>query len=282
MRRLGDAGLHALWTTSLAFTLAALAIVLARPAAPRLLAGRRGLWVLVVASGATNAAFNWAVTIGDVVRVVLLFYLMPVWAVVLARLLVGERLTGASAARIALGVAGAAIVLWPGGEAATAPTRSTLLPDALAVAGGFFFALNNVMLRRHAREPGEARALAMFLGGAVVAAAIAVGLGIGGAAPWPPAPAPAWLAGVVAMAGLFLVGNLALQVGAARLPAQVTAVVMLTEIVFASASALLLGGGTATARMAFGGALIVVGALLAATGRGADPERLRSPSAPST
>jgi hypothetical protein len=30
-----------------------------------------------VASGLTNVGFNWAVTVGDVVRVVLLFYLMP-------------------------------------------------------------------------------------------------------------------------------------------------------------------------------------------------------------
>ena len=29
-------------------------------------------------------AFNWAVTVGDVVRVVLLFYLMPAWSVLLA------------------------------------------------------------------------------------------------------------------------------------------------------------------------------------------------------
>jgi drug/metabolite transporter (DMT)-like permease len=271
MRRLEAMGLHALWTTALAFALAAAVIASARPAAPGLLVSRRGLWVLVIASGATNAAFNWAVTVGDVVRVILLFYLMPVWAVLLARVLLQERLTRASAARLARGVVGAAIVLWPGkGPAHGAPVAavaSTLLPDTLAVAGGFFFALNNVMLRRHAAEPGEARALAMFVGGALVAAALAATLVQAGLARWPPAPDVPWLAGVAGMAVLFLVGNLALQVGASRLPAQVTAVVMLTEIVFASASALLLGGGTATARMALGGALIVASAALAAADR---------------
>ena len=35
-------------------------------------------------SGLTNVCFNWAVAVGDVVRVVLLFYLMPAWVVVLA------------------------------------------------------------------------------------------------------------------------------------------------------------------------------------------------------
>lgn len=281
MRRLEAEGLHALWTTSIAFTLAAAAIALARPAAPGLLWTRRGLWVLVLASGATNAAFNWAVTLGDVVRVVLLFYLMPVWAVLLARALLGERLTGPSALRIALGIAGAAIVLWPAdGARALAAQRASLLPDALAVVGGFFFALNNVLLRRHAREPGEARALAMFLGGAAVAAGIASLLAATGTAGWPPPPAPGWAAGVLAMAALFLVGNLALQVGAARLPAQVTAVVMLTEIVFASGSALLLGAGAATPRLALGGGLIVAGALLAAFARERRGDPLRSGSVP--
>ena len=39
---------------------------------------------------------------------------------------------------------------------------------------------------------------------------------------------------------------------------------MLTEVVFASLSALALGGGTLTLALALGGALIVAGALLAA------------------
>ena len=39
---------------------------------------------------------------------------------------------------------------------------------------------------------------------------------------------------------------------------------MLTEVVFASASAIAFGGGTLTARVALGGGLIVASALLAA------------------
>jgi drug/metabolite transporter (DMT)-like permease len=84
--------------------------------------------------------------------------------------------------------------------------------------------------------------------------------------PWPPAPAFGWLAGATALALLFLIGNLALQYGAARLPANVTAVVMLTEVLFASASALALGGGRLDGPLMLGGALILGAALLAARG----------------
>jgi drug/metabolite transporter (DMT)-like permease len=66
------------------------------------------------------------------------------------------------------------------------------------------------------------------------------------------------------MAALFGVGNLALQYGAGRLPANVTSVVMLTEVVFASASALALGSAELSAQALIGGALIVLAALLCA------------------
>ena len=93
------------------YLLVALAIVAWDGAAPARLLRTRSLWPLLLASGLTNACFNWAVTIGDVIRVVLLFYLMPAWAALFARLLLGEALPVRAVARIALAIAGAAIVL---------------------------------------------------------------------------------------------------------------------------------------------------------------------------
>jgi len=271
LRRLQEAGLHPLWATTIIFTLASLAIAIARPRACAQVATTPALWLLVAAAGLTNAAFNWAIVIGDVVRVVLLFYLMPLWTVLLARAVLGERLTKAAALRIGLGAIGAAIVLWPpatSGPAAIGFAARLPLPRSLAdwlgVVGGFSFAFNNVMLRREANRPEEGRSLAMFLGGAVVAAALAAFLTTTGAAAAPPAPAWPWLALTGALTLVFLAGNLSLQYGAARLPANRTAVVMLTEVVFASLSAIALGGGTLTARLAVGGAFIVAGAVLAA------------------
>ena len=266
-RRLQDEGLHPLWLTAIAFWAAVAVLLASRPAALAALGRERTLWVLVVAAGTTNACFNWAVTIGDVVRVVLLFYLMPLWAVLLARGLLGERISTRGALRVALALLGAAVVLWPaeGGWRALAGTPA--LADALALLGGFSFALNNVMLRREAHRDASARALAMFLGGALVATGLAVLLSRGGLAAWPPAPAAGWLLGALALAAWFLASNLALQFGAARLPANTTSVVMLTEVLFASLSALALGAGRLDARTALGAVLIVGAALLAALQR---------------
>jgi drug/metabolite transporter (DMT)-like permease len=153
------------------------------------------------------------------------------------------------------------VILWPPGGGLPLPRT---LAEALGVLGGFSFALNNVMLRREAARSEGARALAMFVGGAVVAGLLATLLTPGGTVAPLPAMAGGWLLGVLALAGFFLAGNLALQYGATRLPANATAVIMLTEVVFASVTALALGAGTLDLRLAIGGAAIVGAALLAA------------------
>jgi drug/metabolite transporter (DMT)-like permease len=265
-RRLEALGLHPLWATVAIYGLVVLVVAVMRPRALAHLARTPGLWILVIASGTTNAAFNWGVVIGDVVRVVLLFYLMPLWAVLLARWLLGEPLTVAASMRVILALAGATVVLWPGDGGWPLPAS---LAEALGVIGGFSFALNNVMLRRYAREPGDARAVAMFLGGATVAAALGLGLLALGRIEPPTVPGGQAAAWIAALAALFLCGNLALQFGASRLPANVTAVIMLVEVVFASASALVLGGGSLTLQVAAGGAMILGASLLAARGGGA-------------
>ena len=57
--------------------------------------------------------------------------------------------------------------------------------------------------------------------------------------------------------GLFLVANVGLQIGAARLPASLTAVIMLTEVLVASASSWVAGTAQLRTQELIGGALIL-------------------------
>ena len=268
-RRLQDEGLHPLWSTVLVYSLAVVVIAALRPRAVMQVVNAPALWVLMLASGTTNAAFNWGVVIGDVVRVVLLFYLMPLWAVLLARILLNEPLTRMAGVRVVAALLGAAIVLWPEGRglswSALPVPRS--LPDWLGLVGGFSFALNNVMLRRESARPEEGRALAMFVGGVLVAGTLAGLLASGGRIGWPPGPSVDWGVLAFGLAVVFMLSNLALQYGAARLPANVTSVVMLSEVVFASASAIALGGEQLTHQLLLGGCLIMGAAVLSAAGK---------------
>jgi drug/metabolite transporter (DMT)-like permease len=271
-------GLHPLWATTIIYVLSAAVIILWRPASLRQLAGSPALWLIFLASGMTNATFNWAVSIGDVVRVVLLFYLMPLWALLLARVVLHEHLTRGAFVRVALALGGAALVLSQGappeggGAGAQAGAArlagAVTLPDVLALLGGFAFALNNVMLRREAAQPEEGRALAMFVGGAVVAGVTAAAFSGGGpdaaiAVPWP-AGFAAWALPAFGLALAFMASNLCLQYGAARLPAAATAVVMPSEVLFAALTAVWWGGAALHWSVLVGGAMIVGAAISSA------------------
>ncbi len=260
-RHLNALGLNPLWATAVTYAVSTLLVILARPSAVVALVRNRPLWGILLASGATNAAFNWGVTEGDVVRVVLLFYLMPVWATLLARWLLHERLTRLVGLRLALALAGAMVVLWPADGGLPLPQHPA---DWLGVVGGMFFALNNVLLRKYGHTPAEARGLAMFAGGVIVAGGVAALLTMHGAIAPLPAAQPLWMLGVVLLALAFLAANLGLQYGAERLPSALTAVVMTVEIVFASGSAVLLGAEHLSTQAVFGGSLILLAILLAA------------------
>jgi drug/metabolite transporter (DMT)-like permease len=260
-RHLQAWGLHPLWATFLIYGICGLAIAAWRPAAWRQLRGAPALWLVALASGTTNAAFNWGVTTGDVVRVVLLFYLMPLWAMALAWWLLGERLGRADALRAVLALGGAGLVLWPADGGGPMPRA---LHEWLGVLGGLAFAFNNVLLRRESHRPEEGRALAMFFGSMCTSGLLGAALGLAGQAPWPVLPAAPGLLLMGAMAVLFLSSNLALQYGAAHLPVKITAVVMLTEVAVAAASAVWIGGDEPNSRTWVGGVLILAAVLLSA------------------
>jgi drug/metabolite transporter (DMT)-like permease len=260
-RELQARGLHPLWATAIVFIFSLACVVIARPQAWRGFAGRPLMWLLMLATGLTNTGFNWAVTEGDVVRVVLLFYLMPAWSVMLVWPLLGEKPTAASLLRVALALAGVAVVLKAPGMEWPVPQG---LADWLAVAGGFSFALTSILLRRMDGAPTDARVLAMFLGGAVVGTAVAMlGVAQGFVAPLP-APAWPWILIASVLAVGFMASNLALQYGASRLPAHSSSLIMLSEVIFASLSSAAVGAGEISQRSLAGGALILLAAVLSA------------------
>jgi drug/metabolite transporter (DMT)-like permease len=58
----------------------------------------------------------------------------------------------------------------------------------------------------------------------------------------------------------YVLGNIALQYGAARLPANTTSLIMLTEVAVAAASGALIAGELLSWRVMVGGTLIIIAA----------------------
>jgi len=259
-------GLSILWATAICYVAASIALSLARPQALSALIAHKSLWIMGLFYGLTNTCFNWALTLGDVVRVVLLFYLMPLWSALFARLLLAERLTVEGWARIGLALAGAVVVLGAASEtSASALWSSSFFADTLSVAGGLFFGLANVLLRSQQGSNSAERTLAMFIGSGSVPflmmlAASAAGLYAAGN-PLQAAFEALWVLPLLAL-GLAC-ANYSLQFGGSRLPAQTTSLIMLSEIVFAAVSAWIIVGKQMTASEWVGGAMIICAAIWA-------------------
>jgi drug/metabolite transporter (DMT)-like permease len=258
LREMQALGLHPLWSMALMYALAFGFVRTVQPQAWRDLWRHPTLWWLFLASGLTNVGFNWAVTLGDVVRVVLLFYTMPAWSILLAWWLLGERPTRMALLRLALALVGVALVL-------KTPDMAWPLPstpyDFLALLGGASFALNNVILRKMAHVPDASRMSAMFAGGTVITALTALAGVPMGLVTFP--SDLSWWPYVLGFGVCMLASNLSLQYGIARMSAATSSLVMLSEIVFAVASSVALGAAELSERKLLGGLLIVLAAVLA-------------------
>jgi drug/metabolite transporter (DMT)-like permease len=160
------------------------------------------------------------------------------------------RTTSSTASRISLATVGMQAAL---------DAYLTLLHVLGAVlwVGGMAFALNNVALRSLGTSSAAALTLAMMGGGMALAATAAGLLASLGAIAWPAFAAPGMYATLALWALLFLAANLGLQYGAARLPANLTAVIMLVEVLVATGSSWLAGAADLHLQDIAGGALII-------------------------
>ncbi|MFV0600675.1 MAG: DMT family transporter [Brachymonas sp.] len=265
LHQLRDRGVHGLWTTFLSYTLAVALVLAWRPATLQQLAHDKRLWLLMATSGLTNASFNWAISIGDVVRVVLLLYLMPVWSVLLTWIISGERPRLFTLLRVALALSGVVLVLQPPDSPWNQLTLPRSLPDGLALVSGFVFACSNVLLNRLGPLPATPKILAMFSGCMLLSGVLAVSMwlaGVGGVSALP--PIGGWVAIVALVSLQLMVCNIFLQYGAPRMSANTLALLMSLEVLFATVSAAALGAGSLGSRVLVGGVLVVGAALLEA------------------
>lgn len=215
------------------------------------------LFWLALSAGVCNLGYILATLNGEVVRVLLLFYLAPLWTVLLARPLLGERPDAVGGLVIALSLSGAAIMFWQPRLGIPAPRDAA---DWLGLLAGFAFALFNVLSRRARALNSASKVLAAFAG--------VVGIGLllllSGVGHWraPSAPSLWLLLGL--LGAILLLANVIVQFGLVRVAANRAIVIMLSEIVVAALAAWLLAGEALAAREWLGGAIIVAASLLTA------------------
>jgi drug/metabolite transporter (DMT)-like permease len=197
-----------------------------------------------------------AVVYGDVMRVVLLFYLAPIWTIVFARWLLDEQLSAAGYTLMGLALAGAAVMLWQPRLGWPAPRT---LAEWTGLSAGAMFALSNVLIRKTRQLAIELKALAVFFGGIVAGSACILALpSVDG----PGAPIFDNVVLLAVLAVVLLAVNVAVQYGLTHISANRAIVIYLFELVVTAISAWLLAGEVLTAREWIGGIMIVAAGLL--------------------
>lgn len=212
------------------------------------------LFAVGLAAGACNLGFVMGTLLGEVTRVLLLFYLSPLWTVIFARLLLGERLNATGALIIAISLAGACIMLW---DPALGLPWPQSLAEWLGLGAGICFALSNVLIKKTSNIPIEQKVLAVFVG--VMAWSVFFWFFFPGT-PWK-LEALSWL--MLLIVGLTLVfTNVIVQYAISHTRASQAIVIMLFELVVAAFASWWLAGEMLGLRDWIGGALIIGASLL--------------------
>ena len=218
-------------------------------------------------AGWTNLSYVLAVIDGEVMRIMLLFYLSPLWTLLLARFWLQEPITKLGFISIVIALIGAYIMLagpfsavashWP------VPRNSA---EWLALSAGMGFSLTNVVTRKSQHLSLLQKSFAVWLG-VIVVAAIAAPILVNSYGQNFPSPSffniNHWLV-MSLIAVLLLAATMLVQFGVTQLSAIRASVLFLFELVVAAIAAYYLAHEAMTLNEWIGGLLIVTAALTSA------------------
>ena len=218
-----------------------------------------GWWalLLVLSAGWANLGYVLAMLQGEVMRVLLLFYLAPVWTILFSYWLLDERLNRYGYLVVALSLGGAFIMLWKPDLGLPLPQN---VSEWLGLSAGMGFALSNVTSRRATHLSVEMKSFSLWLGTAALTLPFL--LWHGSMAEQVAAIVPhSWL--LLLLMGLVLCAtSFAVQFGVTHLAANRAVVLFLFELVVAAVSSYFLAGEAMEWRDWLGAALIVSATLL--------------------
>jgi drug/metabolite transporter (DMT)-like permease len=258
LRILEQNGLQGLWITLIVYAIPAIigGLVLFRrwdefAREPMLLT------VIGLANAWCNVAFILAVLEGNVMRVLLLFYLYPVWATLLARVLLGEHLTPRAIITLMVAMTGAMVMLWDPSIGFPWPASGA---EWLAITSGMAFAVANVTVRKTQTVSIAIKNLATWLG----VAGLALAWILLEQTALPAVSQQVWIWTCTLGPLMVLAMTYTVQYGVTKLPVYRSTVILLFELVAGAVSSQLLTDEMMSTAEWLGGALIGLAAYLSA------------------
>lgn len=116
--------------------------------------------MIALAGGIANASFQTAMYQGDVIRVMILFYMLPVWSVIGGKLFLKEKIDFVRMIAVTLCLSGAYIIL----DIWHTSWQGISWIDILAIASGLGLATTNILFRFTQGIPVMSKVAFMFLG----------------------------------------------------------------------------------------------------------------------
>jgi drug/metabolite transporter (DMT)-like permease len=223
----------------------------------------RILGAIILFGGIANVSFAWALVYGNVVRVMVLFYLLPLWGVLGGRFLLGETIDLLRALAMFCALVGAILVLG-GPELLRAPPNWI---DLVAMLSGFAFAMNNICFRASQALPVPIKVGAMFIGCSLVSTTL-IGLNVQAV---PSDVSLLTWSLVVAFGFGILVATSGTQWGVNHMEAGRSSIIMILELLGAAVSSAIILGTRLTQQELLGGVLIIRASLLDARGKDEEP-----------
>ena len=216
----------------------------------------KDFWLLALVAGYTNISYVLAVIDGEVVRVMLLFYLSPVWTIFLAHFMLNEDTQKRHYIAVFISLIGAFIMFWEPGYLIHLDSKG----DWLALSSGLGFAITNVMTRKHEHMTVNQKALAIWLG-VIVVAMICI-MFDKNAMPTLDFFRPVDAAIMMAIALSLFLSTLLVQFGVTQIKAVEASSFFLFEIVVAAISSYFLVGESIAFNEWLGGIFIIAGVIL--------------------
>jgi len=216
----------------------------------------KDFWLLALVAGYTNISYVLAVIDGEVVRVMLLFYLSPVWTIFLAHFMLNEDTQKRHYIAVFISLIGAFIMFWEPGYLIHLDSKS----DWLALSSGLGFAITNVMTRKHEHMTVNQKALAIWLG--VIVVAIICIMFDKNAMPTLDFFRPVDAAIMMVIALSLFLSTLLVQFGVTQIKAVEASSFFLFEIVVAAISSYFLVGESIAFNEWLGGIFIIAGVIL--------------------
>ncbi len=277
LRFLQARGMESAWAglaVSFIGALALLPAILARAARLDRLAF--AILVTGLANGGALALYSASMLLTAVVRTLVLFYLAPMWGVLLGLLLLGERLTVARVAAIVLCLAGMLAILgvdhgWPW------PSN---IGDWLAILSGLVYAYGSLRVYDAPQVSVVAQTFSTMIGSVIVSGMVLVLLPDAARGAPPPASASLWLAAAIYAVAMILPINWVAPWSAQHLvPARVGLIFALEAVVGIVSAALFLDEAFGW-REALGSVLVIASTIVEVAGHGPAPAPGIIPAAP--